>query len=127
MIHPMFRLLLSEPQLIADHVEAYTDLVSEEIGAVTGHWKRRALLMAVSAGSFVIFLVTACVALMLWGAASGQSMNAPWLLFVVPGVFLLIGVGSLLTARAPVQEHGLAAIRDQLAADAAMLRSVSAP
>ena len=32
MIHPLFRLIASEPQMLADHVEAYSELVGEEVG-----------------------------------------------------------------------------------------------
>ena len=33
-IHPLLRLLVTEPQLLADHVEAYAVLVDEEIANV---------------------------------------------------------------------------------------------
>lgn len=127
MIHPLFRLLVSEPQMLADHVEAYSELVAEEVGAVTTQWKKRAVLHAVSVASISLAAILVGVALLLWAAIPIDAMNAPWGLIAVPGVFIVLAVWAHFAARAPVAERGFKAIREQLAADAAMLRSVSAP
>ena len=126
MIHPLFRLLVSEPQMLADHVEAYTELVSEEMGAVTAQWKRRALLHAVSVGCAAVAVMLVGMGLMLWAAIPPENMNAPWALAIIPAVPLVMAVWAHFAAKAPVAEHGLKTIREQLAADAAMLRSVTA-
>jgi len=54
-------------------------------------------------------------------------MNSPWALVGVPAIPLVLAMWSTLAARAPQTGNGFAAIREQLAADAAMLRSVTAP
>ncbi|HJV60176.1 MAG TPA: hypothetical protein VJ743_04475 [Albitalea sp.] len=127
MIHPLFRLLVSEPQLLADHVEAYSELVAEEVGAVATQWKKRAALHALSLVGIVVAAVMIGVALLLWAAIPVDSMNAPWALIVVPAVFLGLALWAHFAARAPMAEHGFKTIREQLSADAAMLRSVTAP
>ena len=127
MIHPVFRLLVSEPQMLSDHLEAYAELVGDEVGAVTQQLKRRALLHALSLLGLLIAAVMAGVALLLWGAIPPENMNAPWALLVAPLVPAALGLWAHFAAKAPVEPRGLAAIREQLAADAAMLRSVGAP
>lgn len=127
MIHPLFRMLVSEPNLLADHVEAYSQLVAEEVGAVTAQWKKRAALHALSAFAALLALVLTGVSLLLWAAIPVDEMNAPWGLIAVPALFLALAVGANFAARARMAEHGFKTIREQLAADAAMLRGVTAP
>jgi len=125
MIHPLFRLLVSEPQMLADHVEAYAELVTEEMGAAAARMKRRMVLQAGGFAGIVLGVLFGAVALMLWAAV--PELRAPWVLVAVPAVPLLAGIGCLVGAKKPDEEtHGMKAIREQFAADAAMLRSVSA-
>jgi FtsH-binding integral membrane protein len=126
MIHPLFRLLVSEPQLLADHVEAYSELVAAEVGAVTTQLKRRAVLHGLSVGLLVVGTFFAGIAVMLWAAIPTDTMNHPWALWATPAIPLVMAVWAHFAAKAPVAEHGTQTIREQLAADAAMLRSVSA-
>jgi hypothetical protein len=126
MIHPLFRLLVSQPELLAEHVEAYSELVAAEIGAVTASWKRRVLLHALSAMMALLGLLFGGTALMLWAAFPAGTINHPWALWAVPAIPLVMAAWAQLAARAPQPEHGARRIREQLAADAAMLRSVGA-
>jgi len=41
MIHPLLRLIATQPQLLADHAEAYAGLVSDDIGKTAAVWKWR--------------------------------------------------------------------------------------
>jgi len=125
-IHPLFRLIVSDPQLLAEHVEAYSELVAEEVGAVTAQWKKRAVLHAMSLACIFVTVVLAGVSVMLWAVVPVDNMNSPWALVVAPGIPLVLAVWANFAAKAPAAEHGFKAIREQLAADAAMLRSVTA-
>lgn len=128
MIHPLFRLLVSDPQLIAEHVEAYSELMAEEVGAVTVQWKRRAMLVTMSLVCMFVTVVLAGVAMLLWAVVPLERMNSPWGLLLGPCVPLVLGLWAWLSAKAPVDEgRGFRVIKEQLAADAAMLRSVTAP
>ncbi len=127
MIHPLFRLIVSDPQLLADHVEAYSELVAQEVGAATAQWKKRAAMHAVSVACAFVTVLFAGVAVMLWAVVPVERMNSPWALVGVPAIPLVLAMWSTLAARAPQAGNGFAAIREQLAADAAMLRSVTAP
>jgi hypothetical protein len=126
MIHPLFKLLVSEPQLLAEHVEAYAQLASEEAGAVAKRIKRKLLLHALSVFAIFVALVLASVGVMLWAALPAENMRAPWALLAVPAIPLLFAVWAHFSARSTKdEERGLKAIREQFAADAAMLRSVT--
>jgi hypothetical protein len=128
MIHPLFRLLVSEPQMLAEHVEAYAELVTEEAGAVAKRIKRKMMLHAVSLLAAFLTLILASMGVMLWAAVPAESMRAPWALLLVPAATALIAVGAHMAAASHAgEERGLKAIREQFAADAAMLRSVTQP
>ena len=50
MIHPLFRLIATQPHLLGDHLEAYADLVGEEVGLAAAQLKRRMLWQSIAAG-----------------------------------------------------------------------------
>jgi hypothetical protein len=108
-------------------VEAYAELVSEEVGAVANRIKRRLLMQAIGVFAVVLAVFFAAFAVMLWAAVPADSMRAPWVLIAVPALPALLAAGCYLGAKKPLEDtHGMKAIREQFAADAAMLRSVSA-
>lgn len=121
-MHPLLRLILSRPQLLADHAQAYADLATAEFGAASVRWRRRALLNAVAVGSLVIALVLAGVALMLWSVLPGTAPEALWTLLAVPLVPLLVAAGCLAAARAGGNGEAFGGMRGQLLADLALLR-----
>jgi len=125
MIHPLFRLLVSEPQMLADHVEAYAGLVTEEVGAAAARMKRRVLMQVLSLAGIVLGVFFGLIALMLWAAV--PELRAPWVLVAVPAVLLIGGIAArMMASKSDEETRGMQVIREQMAADAAMLRSVSA-
>ena len=127
MIHPLFRLIASEPQMLADHVEAYSDLVGEEVANAAAKWKQQAVAAALVVVLAIVAAVLAGVALMLWAVTPPDTIHAPWALIVAPLLPALAAVGCWSGAKSADKGQGFAAIKAQLAADAAMLRSVSEP
>ena len=125
MIHPLFRLIASEPQMVADHVEAYSELVGEEMGNAITHWKKTAIAAALLGVLGLTTLVFAGVAIMLWAVTPPDNLHAPWALIIVPLAPALAACGFWFSAKSVDKGQGFAAIKAQLAADAAMLRSVS--
>jgi uncharacterized membrane protein YqjE len=125
MIHPLLKLVATQPQLLADHAEAYAGLVGEEIGKTASAWKTRALMGAIALVLLCVALVLAGVALMLWAVTPDARILAPWAFFAAPGIPALVGVACLIASRrAP--EPGFSDLKQQLAADLAMLREVNA-
>ena len=127
MVHPLFRLLTTRPQLLAEHVSAYTDLLAEELGATAGLVKRRLMLQLVALASVAVGVVLAGVALLLWAALPEGSLRVPWLLFLTPALPLAIAAWASAPAAAVGTGEVLVTLRRQLAADTAMLRQAGEP
>lgn len=125
LIHPLFRLIASRPHMIADHVEAYSDLVAEEMSAMATGWKRKAVLGIVAVACGAVAISLGGIAIMLWAAMPHETMPAPWVLLVVPGLPALGATGCVIAIVSMAHDRGFKSIREQFAADAAMLREVS--
>jgi len=125
MIHPLFLMIATRPQLLADHAEAYAELIATEVGHVSSTWRRRSLLYTVGLGCLAVGVVLAGVALMLWAVTPAASMHAPWALIAAPLLPLALALWCLLVARSPAKASGFAAILQQMKADLAMLREAS--
>ena len=125
MIHPLLRLVATQPQLLADHAEAYAGLVSEEMSRTAASIKLRVLLGAVALALLGVAAVLAGVALMFWAVLPSSSIQAPWALIAAPGIPLVVAiVCGLIGMRKP--EDAFGELKQQLAADLVMLREVSA-
>ncbi|MEO5775007.1 MAG: hypothetical protein ABIQ32_12945 [Sphingomicrobium sp.] len=125
MIHPLLRLVATQPQLLADHAEAYAGLVGEEIGRSAASLKHRMLLSAIALCLVGVAAVLAGVALMLWAVVPPADMQAPWALIAAPAVPAVIAlVCGLMSRQKPTDRF--AALKQQVAADLVMLREVSA-
>lgn len=125
-MHPLLHLIATRPQMLADHAEAYAELVTSEIGAVSASLKRRAVLGAVALCCLGVAAVLAGVAVMLWAVIPQSSMHAPWALLVAPLVPLGIALICLLMARPAGDVGPFDNVRQQLQADMVMFREVSA-
>ena len=95
-------------------------------GKTFARWKRSLMLGTVAAVAGLVMLVLAGVALMLWAVTPDAAMRAPWLLLVVPAVPAVVAIGCWSALNSQAKGNGFATLREQLAADAAMLREVSA-
>jgi hypothetical protein len=126
MIHPLLRLLATQPQLLAEHVEAYAQMVGDEVGKTSTMWLRRMVLFVVAAAMAGIGVVMVGVALMLFGVQATSSMPYPWLLIVVPAAFLVAAAICVWIARSQPLHNGLNRVKQQLQADMAMLHEVNA-
>jgi len=127
MVHPLLHLIATKPQLIADHAEAYADLLGEELGAASAVWKRRVALNALALCGIGVAAVLGGVALMLWAVIPPSDIHAPWALIVAPLVPLLLAIICVMVSRSEVRTGTFDTVRMQVKADVAMLREVSAP
>ena len=126
MLHPLIRLVVSQPQLLSDHAEAYVDLFSQEACGLVARLKRQLVLGGAGVVLGGLGLVLAGVALLLWAVTPDSALRAAWLLWLVPLVPLLASALCLGMARQGASAAGFASIRQQIAADAAMLRDAAA-
>ena len=122
MVHPIFSVLISRPELVVDHVAGYAALVQEEASSVGLEVARRAIAWAVTAMALLVFLVLAGVAVML-GAMLGEFH---WALVITPAIALVVAVVAFNIARQRLSAKAFTELRAQLDADAQALRTVGA-
>lgn len=125
MIHPLFRLVAAEPQMVADHLSGYAELLGDELRAFGGGWTRRLLLQLAAIGLLAVAVALAGVALIVWAATPLAALHAPWVLVVVPLAPLVAAGGCLAAARSGAPREGFAALRRQLAEDSRLLREAA--
>ncbi|WP_207794026.1 phage holin family protein [Ramlibacter algicola] len=118
-VHPIFSVLVSKPDLVMEHVAGYAALVKEEATTAGADVTRRAAAWAACAMCALVFLLFTGIAVML-GAVAGFH----WTLVVVPLV-PLVGAGiAFAMARKRTPGQAFAELRAQLEADAQALRTL---
>jgi hypothetical protein len=122
MVHPIFSVLITKPELVMEHVAGYASLMRDEASSVGIEVAKRAVAWGVTLFAFLVFLILAGVAAML-GAIHADFH---WILVVAPGVALAISVAGFLVARKRLPEKAFAELKAQLDADARALRAISA-
>lgn len=125
-MHPLFALVANRPHLLADHAEAYSELLVAEVGRVSAEWKRRALLNAAALAGLTVATALAGVALMLWSALPQVSAAGAWTLVAVPLAPALAALYCVVTGRDSGQREAFDSLREQVKADLTMLREVAA-
>jgi hypothetical protein len=125
-MHSLLYLAASQPQLLMDHAEAYTDLLVEEAAAASIIWKRRALLTGVAICCLGVAAVLAGVALMLWAVIPAASIQAPWALIGAPLLPTIAAVGCMVTTGSKDGEGAFINLRRHIKADMTILRGATA-
>lgn len=120
MLHPVFTTLIKRPDLVADHITAYVELVQDEASGLGADWIQRGVAWAVAALGGLLFLVLAGVALML-----GAVNQFHWMLLAVPGVVLVLTLVALARARSPGRRERFKELKAQLQSDAQALREAA--
>ena len=126
MFRQLFRLATREPEILADHVEAYSELIAGELNTAATRGQRRAALGLLGYASFAVAGLLTAMALMLWAVIPVTTMNEPWVLLIVPLVPAIVGLWALRSARTVMGQEPFVTLRRQWAADREMLREVSA-
>ena len=125
MFKQLFRLATREPEILADHVEAYSELIAGELSTAATRWQRRAALEVLGYASFAVAGLLIAMALMLWAVIPVTTMNEPWILLVVPLLPAIVGLWASRSARTVMRAETFVTLRSQWAADREMLREVS--
>lgn len=118
LVHPIFKVLLRHPHLLAEHAAGYAALLQEEAGRASQDLVRQALAWAAAILGLVVFLVLAGVAAMLvalWG-------QWHWILATAPLTALALALVAWWMARHHRASAALATLREQIDADADALR-----
>lgn len=122
MIRPLLQLVATEPELLAEHMHAYAQLLGDEVGSFQGQFRQRWALWTALALMVTVTVIFAGVALMFWLTMPG----APWTLWLVPGTMALLCLGTALYIAQHKPAPGFVALRQQIAADVAMLQQAEA-
>jgi hypothetical protein len=122
MLHPLLRLALARPDLLADHASAYAELAAANARQAVDEWKLRLLGWALLAAGVLLCIAFGGVALMLYGAVVSPPL--PWLLWAVPAAPALLALYGAWLARHRVGDarHGVS-VAQQFEADLALLRA----
>ncbi|HUR89546.1 MAG TPA: hypothetical protein VMZ74_10705 [Ramlibacter sp.] len=121
MLHPIFSVLITRPELVVDHVAGYAALAQEEASTVGVQVARRAAAWAVCGLGVLVSLILAGVACMI-----GATSEFHWALVIVPAVPLVLAVAAFFVARKPMPSQAFTELRAQLDADAQALRTMGA-
>jgi hypothetical protein len=122
MVHPIFSVLITKPELVMEHVAGYASLMRDEASSVGKEVAKRAIAWGVTLFALLVFLILAGVAAML--AAIQDQFH--WAFLLVPLVSLGIAVAGFLVARKPLPEKAFTELKAQLDADAQALRAIGA-
>jgi hypothetical protein len=122
----LIRLITTQPAWLAGHAEAYVDLLAAELGAASALWQRRLLFWVLALCSLVVAATLAGVATMLAVLAPEITHAASWALLLTPLLPLMLAAVCMLAARSSASQAGLVGVRDQVQADMALLRELSA-
>ena len=122
MLHPIFSVLVTKPELVMEHVAGYASLMREEASTVGREVAKRAVAWGVTLFSLLVFLILAGVAAML--AAVQEQFS--WAFVIVPAIALALAAIGFSVARKPLPEKAFTELKAQLDADAKALRAVGA-
>lgn len=122
-LHPLLRLAVDEPDLLAEHVAAYGALIAEEGAIALARSRRRIALQALAGAALAVALTLAGVGILLWAVLPLADMRQPWLLWLVPALPALLAAGLLWGTRDRADPGAFAGLRRQAAADLGLWRS----
>ncbi|MHB1124275.1 MAG: hypothetical protein ACYC0T_16375 [Ramlibacter sp.] len=121
MVHPIFSVLITRPELVVDHVAGYAALVQEEASTVGLQVARRAIAGGIALVALIVFFLLVGVAVML-GAIHGFH----WSLVLTPAVALAVAGIAANVARQKLPAKAFTELKAQLDADAQALRTIGA-
>ncbi len=127
MLPPWLKLVTGQPQLLAEHAEAYGELLQAEAAALGKVWRRQALLGALAAANAALAVALAGVAVMLWAVTPPAPGQTLWVLVAVPLLPLAAALCCVLLARQHVSSAPFGVLRQQMCADWSLLREAETP
>ena len=121
MLHPLFSTLIQRPDLLVEHISAYSALFHDEASQAGAMLIKRYLAWAVAGICALVFVLFSGIALML-GMLNNQFH---WILLAVPGCALVLMLLAIAKARAPLTDARFTELKAQIDSDIQALRSVS--
>lgn len=122
MLHPIFSLLMSRPELVADHLAGYAALAGEEAADAGQAWLGRALAWLLTVVLAAVFVALTGSALML-----GALHTFHWALVAVPAATGLLALLAWTLARRPLATRAFGELRQQLNTDLVAFKNAGQP
>lgn len=116
-LHPLFRVVLRRPELIAEHLANHVEHAKSQAGQAAGAFARKLAGGAVAIVALLLALNLTGIAVML-GAVEGRW--PPALIWVPACAWLIAAIGAVVAWRASATAE-LQEVKDELRADADML------
>ena len=118
MLPPFLRILINEPELVAEHISAYSSLIAQDVHLWQTRMQRRVLLKLLMGGSLLLTLLFSGIALMVWGATDSHH----WTLIVVPLIPLALTIAVAFLASGSTTRQPFEASKKQFCADLNMFK-----
>ncbi len=121
MLHPLFSTLIRRPDLLVEHISAYSALIHEEATQAGSLLVKRYMAWAVAGICGLLFVLFAGIALMM-----GMLQNQfHWVLVAVPGGALVLTLVAIARAKVPLAEVRFTDLKAQINSDIEALRAAS--
>ena len=121
MLHPLFSTLIQRPDLLVEHVSAYSALFHQEATEAGSQLVKRYMAWAIATIFGLVFVLLAGIALMM-GTLQNQFH---WVLLAVPGTALLLTLVAVAKAKAPLAEARFTELKAQIDSDIQALKAAS--
>ncbi len=112
---------------MADHAQAYAELMAAEFGEASTAVVRRLIVGGAGLLCLLVAAILAGTALLLCAVTTAAQIQASWALIVVPLVPLVASITCMVWMRAQQPLRPLVELRRQARSDLDMLRESSAP
>lgn len=119
MLPPLLKIIINEPGLLSEHLDAYSQLLIKDISLWQTALKRQMKWKMAIGGNLFLFLLLAGVAIMLWGT----TQTAHWTLIAIPLIPLFFAiVSALMLPRKDAVREPFGSLKKQLCSDIQMLK-----
>lgn len=119
MLPPLLKIIINEPGLLSEHLDAYSQLLVKDVSLWQTSVKRRMKWKIVLSGNLFLFLIFTGMAIMLWGT----TQTPHWSLIVIPLIPLFIViVAALMLPRKDSVHKPFVAFKKQICSDMQMLK-----
>lgn len=118
MLPPLLKIIINEPRLLTEHLDAYSQLVIKDVSVWQASIKQQAKWKALQGINLFLFLLFAGIAVMLWGT----TQTAHWSLIVIPLIPLSIVIVATLMRPRESTRPPFAALKKQFSSDMEMLK-----
>ena len=119
MLPPLLKIIINEPGLLTEHINAYSQLVIKDASLWQASIKQQMKWKVALGINLVLFLLFTGIAVMLWGTTQTHH----WSLIVIPSIPLLIVIlAALMLPRKDTMRQPFAALKKQFSSDMEMLK-----